>query len=86
MSDGVGPATFAVWLGVALVLVAVLNGVLTAFAENSKKIGDALGVPFQFPPQGSDKLFTQTSLMFHVLAAGLFIALVFTAWRSIRES
>ena len=86
MHDGVGPLTFAIGLGIILVLVVALNAVLTAFAENGKKIGDAVGVPFTFPPQGSDKLFTQTSLMFYVLAAGLFIALVFTAWKSIRES
>ena len=86
MDDGgVGPLTFAVGLGIVLVLIIALNAVLTAFSTNAQKVGDAVGVPFTFPPSGSDAMFTQTSLMFYVLVAGLFIALVFTAWKSIRE-
>jgi hypothetical protein len=85
VSDGVGPLRFAAYLGIVLILVAVLNAALTAFAQNAQEIGNAMGVPFTFPPQGSDQLFTGTSLMFYVLAAGLFLLLVFTAWRSIRE-
>jgi hypothetical protein len=83
--DGVGPLTFAVALGVILMLVVMLNAVLTTFAQNMQKVSEDIGVPLQFPPPGSDQLFTSTSLMFYVLAAGLFVALVFTAWKSIRE-
>jgi len=83
--DGVGPMTFAVAFGIILILVVILNAVLTTFAQNMQKVSEGIGVPFQFPPAGSDQLFTQTSLMFYVLAAGLFAALVFTAWKSIRE-
>lgn len=82
--DGVGPLTFAAYLGMILMLIAALNAALTAFSQNAQKVGDALGVPFQFPPPGSGDLFTGTSLMFYVLVAALFLLLVFTAWRSIR--
>ena len=86
MTDsGVGPLRFAAYLGAVLVLVAVLNAALTAFQQNAQNIGSALGVPFTFPPQGSDQLFTSTSLMFYILVAALFLLLVFTAWRSIQE-
>jgi hypothetical protein len=84
-ADGVGPMRFAAYLGIILIVVAVLNAALTAFSQNTQKIGSAMGVPFQFPPSGSDKLFTSTSLMFFILAAALFLLMVFTAWRSIRE-
>ncbi len=84
MTDGVGPLRFAAYLGAVLILVAVLNATLTAFDQNVKKVGDALGVPFQFPPPGSNDLFAGASLMFYVLVAALFLLLVFTAWRSIR--
>jgi hypothetical protein len=84
-ADGVGPLRFAAYLGMALMLVAVLNAALTAFQQNAQKVGDALGVPLQFPPPGSGDLFTGTSLMFYVLVAALFLLLVFTAWRSIQE-
>jgi|LAFK01.1.fsa_nt_gi hypothetical protein len=84
-SDGVGPLTFAVGLGIILILIVALNAVLTAFSQNAQKIGAAIGMPFTFPPPGSDQLFTQTSLMFYVLAAALFLVLAFTAWKSIRE-
>ena len=85
MTDGgVGPLRFAAYLGMMLIIVAVLNAVLTAFGQNAQKVGNAMGVPFQFPPPGSNDLFTSTSLMFYVLAAALFLLLVFTAWRSIR--
>jgi hypothetical protein len=84
VTDGVGPLRFAAYLGMVLMLVAVLNAVLTAFNQNAQKVGDAMGVPFQFPPPGSNDLFTGVSLMFYVLAAALFLLLVFTAWRSIR--
>jgi hypothetical protein len=83
--EGVGPVRFAAYLGMILILVAVLNAALTAFQQNAQKIGSALGIPFQFPPTGSDQLFTSTSLIFYVLAAALFLLLVFTAWRSIQE-
>jgi len=83
--DGVGPMRFAAYLGMILILVAVLNAALTAFSQNTQKIGSAMGVPFTFPPAGSDQLFTGTSLMFYILAAALFLLLVFTAWRSIQE-
>jgi hypothetical protein len=83
--DGVGPMSFAAYFGVVLIIVAVLNAVLTAFSQNAQKIGNAIGVPFTFPPQGSDKLFTSTSLMFYILVAALFLMLVFTAWKSIQE-
>jgi len=83
--EGVGPMRFAVYLGMVLIIVSVLNAVLTAFGQNAQKVGDALGVPFQFPPPGSADLFTGTSLMFYVLVAALFLLLVFTAWRSIQE-
>jgi len=82
--DGVGPLRFAAYLGMILILIAVLNAALTAFGQNAQKVGDVMGVPFQFPPPGSNDLFTSTSLMFYVLAAALFMLLVFTAWRSIR--
>ena len=86
MSDeGVGPLRFAAYLGMVLIIVAILNAALTAFGQNAQKVGDALGVPFQFPPPGSNDLFVSTSLMFYVLAAALFLLMVFTAWRSIRE-
>jgi hypothetical protein len=84
VTDGVGPLRFAAYLGMMLIIVAVLNAVLTAFGQNAQKVGNAMGVPFQFPPPGSNDLFTSTSLMFYVLAAALFLLLVFTAWRSIR--
>ena len=84
-ADGVGPMRFAAYLGIILIVVAVLNAALTAFSQNTQKIGSAMGVPFQFPPQGSDQLFTSTSLMFYILTAALFLLMVFTAWRSIRE-
>ena len=83
--DGVGPMRFATYLGMVLIITAVLNAVLTAFSQNAQKVGDALGVPFQFPPPGSADLFTGTSLMFYVLVAALFLLMVFTAWRSIQE-
>ena len=83
--DGVGPMRFAAYLGMILIIVIVLNATLTAFGQNAQKVGDALGVPFQFPPPGSNDLFTSTSLMFYVLVAALFLLLVFTAWRSIQE-
>jgi hypothetical protein len=83
--DGVGPVRFALYIGMILILVAVLNAALTAFSQNAQKIGNATGVPFRFPPSGSDQLFTGTSLMFYILAAALFLLLVFTAWKSIRE-
>jgi hypothetical protein len=84
VTDGVGPLRFATYLGMMLIIVAVLNAALTAFNQNAQKVGNAMGVPFQFPPPGSNDLFTSTSLMFYVLAAALFMLLVFTAWRSIR--
>jgi hypothetical protein len=84
-ADGVGPMRFAAYLGMVLMLVAVLNAALTAFQQNAQKVGDALGVPLTFPPPGSNDLFTGTSLMFYVLVAALFLLLVFTAWRSIQE-
>ena len=84
-ADGVGPMRFAAYLGMVLIIVAILNAALTAFSQNTQKIGNALGIPFTFPPQGSDQLFTSTSLMFYVLVAALFLLLVFTAWRSIQE-
>ena len=83
--DGVGPMRFAAYLGMILIIVAVLNATLTAFGQNAQRIGDTLGVPFQFPPPGSADLFTGTSLMFYVLVAALFLLMVFTAWRSIQE-
>ena len=82
--DGVGPLRFAAYLGMMLIIATVLNTALTAFNQNAQKVGNAMGVPFQFPPPGSNDLFTSTSLMFYVLAAALFMLLVFTAWRSIR--
>ena len=85
MTEGVGPLRFAAYLGMVLMLVAVLNAALTAFSQNAQKVGNATGVPFQFPPPGSADLFTETSLMFYVLAAALFLLMVFTAWRSIQE-
>jgi hypothetical protein len=84
-ADAVGPLRFAAYLGLVLMLVAVLNAALTAFQQNAQKVGNALGVPFTFPPPGSSDLFTGTSLMFYVLVAALFLLLVFTAWRSIQE-
>jgi hypothetical protein len=84
VTEGVGPLRFAAYLGLILILVAVLNAALTAFSQNAQRVGDALGVPFQFPPPGSGDLFMGASLMFYVLAAALFLLLVFTAWRSIR--
>jgi hypothetical protein len=72
------------YLGMVLILVAVLNAALTAFGQNAAKVGNATGVPFVFPPPGSGDLFAGVSLMFYVLAAALFLLLVFTAWRSIR--
>jgi len=83
--EGVGPIRFAAYLGMVLIIVSVLNAALTAFGQNAQKVGDALGVPFQFPPPGSADLFTGTSLMFYVLVAALFLLMVFTAWRSIQE-
>jgi hypothetical protein len=76
---------FAAYLGIILIIVTILNAVLTAFSQNMQKVGNTLGVPFQFPPSGSGAMFTQTSLMFYVLAAALFLVLAFTAWKSIRE-
>ena len=84
MTDGVGPLRFVAYLGMILIIATVLNTALTAFNQNAQKVGNAMGVPFQFPPPGSNDLFTSTSLMFYVLAAALFMLLVFTAWRSIR--
>ena len=84
MTEGVGPLRFAAYLGMVLMLVAVLNAALTAFSQNAQSIGNMTGVPFAFPPAGSDQLFTGVSLMFYVLVAALFLLLVFTAWRSIR--
>ena len=83
-SEGVGPMRFTAYLGLVLMLVAVLNAALTAFSQNAQKVGDALGMPFRFPPPGSSDLFTGASLMFYILSASLFLLLVFTAWRSIR--
>jgi len=83
--DGIGPMRFAAYLGMILIIVTVLNATLTAFGQNAQKVGDTLGVPFQFPPQGSADLFTGTSLMFYVLVAALFLLMVLTAWRSIQE-
>jgi hypothetical protein len=85
VSDAVGPLRFAAYLGLVLILAAVLNAALTAFQQNAQKIGETLGVPFTFPPPGSNDLFTGTSLMFYVLVAALFLLLVFTAWRTIQE-
>jgi ABC-type branched-subunit amino acid transport system permease subunit len=76
---------FAAYLGMILILAVILNATLTAFSHNAQKVGNATGVPFQFPPPGSSELFTGTSLMFYVLVAALFLLLVFTAWRSIQE-
>jgi ABC-type branched-subunit amino acid transport system permease subunit len=83
-NDGIGPLTYTAYLGMILILITTLNAILTAFGQNAKEVGNATGVPFQFPPPGSLDLFTGTSLMFYVLAAALFLLLVFTAWRSIR--
>jgi len=84
VTEGVGPLRFATYLGMVLMLVAVLNATLTAFNQNAQRVGNATGVPFQFPPPGGGDLFTSTSLMFYILSASLFLLLVFTAWRSIR--
>jgi glucan phosphoethanolaminetransferase (alkaline phosphatase superfamily) len=85
LSDGVGPLTFAVLLGVIIIFIMSMNAVLTAFGQIANQMNNALGVSIQFPPQGSNQLFTGISLAFYILAAGLFLLLVFTAWRSIRE-
>ena len=85
LSDGVGPLTFAVLLGVIIIFIMSMNAVLTAFSQIADKANSALKISIQFPPAGSDKLFVGISLAFYILAAGLFLLLVFTAWRSIRE-
>jgi hypothetical protein len=85
MSDGVGPLTFAVLLGAIIIFIMSLNAVLTAFGQIASHMNSALKVSIQFPPQGSNALFTGISLAFYILTAGLFLLLVFTAWRSIKE-
>jgi hypothetical protein len=76
--DGVGPFTFAVYLGVLLIVAIVLNIVLSVVTAG-------LGQFMQFPPNGAQDLFTYVSAIFYVMAAGLFLLLVLTAYRSIRE-
>jgi len=77
--DGVGPFTFAVYLGVLIIVAIVANLALSA-------AGGALGaVGVSFPPEGARDLFVQASTVLYVMAAGLFLLLVLTAYRSIRE-
>ena len=76
--DGVGPFTFAVYLGVLLIVAVVVNLALSAVAAG-------LGQYVQFPPPGAQDLFTQVSAILYLMAAGLFLLLVLTAYRSIRE-